>query len=93
MAIHIYEIDFEYFRKICVGMATYSSLRNSFKKYMYRISANSFRGNYSFLNLSLCTVTLITVHTGAETIQGRKLFKGGNYSRKYGTRKPASRAS
>ena len=27
---------------------------------------------------------LITVHTGAETIQGRKIFKGGNYSRKYG---------
>ena len=26
---------------------------------------------------------LITVHTGAETIQGRNLFKGGNYSRKY----------
>ena len=25
---------------------------------------------------------LITVHTGAETIQGRKLFKGGNYSQK-----------
>ena len=24
---------------------------------------------------------LVTVHTGAETIQGRKLFKGGNYSR------------
>ena len=24
------------------------------------------------------------VHTGAETNQGRKLFKGGNYSRKYG---------
>ena len=23
----------------------------------YRISANSFRGNYSFLNLSLCSVT------------------------------------
>ena len=35
----------------------------------YRISANSFRGKYSFLNLTLCTV-----HTGAETIQGRKLF-------------------
>ena len=35
---------------------------------------NSFRGNYS----------LVTVHTGAETIQGRKLFKGGNYSLKYG---------
>ena len=27
---------------------------------------------------------LVSVHTGAETIQGRKLFKGGNYSRKYG---------
>ena len=40
----------------------------------YRISANSFRGNYSFLNLNLCTVTKVTVHTGAETIQGRKLF-------------------
>ena len=27
---------------------------------------------------------LNTVHTGVEIIQGRKLFKGGNYSRKYG---------
>ena len=26
----------------------------------------------------------VTVHKGAETIQGRKLFEGGNYSRKYG---------
>ena len=26
----------------------------------------------------------MSVHTGAEAIQGRKLFKGGNYSRKYG---------
>ena len=39
-------------------------------KLIYRISANSFRGNYSFLNLA---------------IKVRKLFKGGNYSRKYGT--------
>ena len=46
----------------------------------YRISANSFRGIYSFFNLALCTVT---VHKSAETIQGRKLFKGGNYLRKY----------
>ena len=44
------------------------------------ISANSFRGNYSFLNLTLCTVR---VHTGVETTQERKLFKGGNYSQKY----------
>jgi hypothetical protein len=26
----------------------------------------------------------VTVHKSVETIQGRKLFKGGNYSRKYG---------
>ena len=44
----------------------------------YRISANSFHGNHSFLNLTLCTVTF---DHSAETIQGRKLFKGGNYSR------------
>ena len=37
----------------------------------YRISANSFRGNYYILNL---TNAKVTVHTGAETIQGRKLF-------------------
>ena len=50
--------------------------------YKYRISVNSFRGKYSFLNLTLCTVTLFTIHTGAETNQGRKLFKGRNYSQK-----------
>ena len=30
---------------------------------------------------------LVTVNKSAETIQGRKLFKGGNYSRKYGIQK------
>ena len=46
----------------------------------YRISANSFRGNYSVLNLTLCTVTFAhsTYRCGnysrEETIQGRKLF-------------------
>ena len=82
----------------------------------YRISANSFRRNYSILNLTLCTVTFVhsTYRCGnysrAETIRGntvfvkkflffyfclmycdlcsqyinvRKLFKGGNYMRKY----------
>ena len=34
-----------------------------------------------FWNKSYALWPLITVHTGAETIQGRKLFKGGNYSR------------
>ena len=28
----------------------------------------------------------VTVHKGAETIQGRKLLEGGNYMRKYGSR-------
>ena len=28
---------------------------------------------------------LLTVHTSEETIQGRKLFKGGNYLKKYGS--------
>ena len=46
---------------------------------IYRIFVNSFRGNYSFLNLALCTVT-----KGHRYIKVRKLFKGGNYSRKYG---------
>ena len=54
----------------------------------YRISSYSFRGNYSFLNLEIQRSHYIrpkvTVHKGAETIQGRKLFKGGNYMRKYG---------
>ena len=47
---------------------------------MYRISANSFRGNYPFLKKILCTVTFdhSTYRCGKysreETIQGRKLF-------------------
>ena len=36
------------------GWLALSILRHQCK---YRISANSFRGNYSFLNLALCTVT------------------------------------
>ena len=55
----------------------------------YPISSYSFRGNYTFLNLEIPRSHYIrpkvTVHKGAETIQGRKLFKGGNYMRKYGT--------
>ena len=29
----------------------------------------------------VCTVTFVAFHKSAETFQGRKLFKGGNYSR------------
>ena len=53
----------------------------------YRISSYSFRNNYYFLNLEIQRSQYIRpkvkVHKGAETIQGRKLFKGGNYMRKY----------
>ena len=64
-------------------------------KHTYRISSYSFRGNYSFLNLEIVANSnscrniyifyLINWFFAAETIQGRKLFKGGNYMRKYGT--------
>ena len=54
----------------------------------YRISSYSFRWNYSFLNLEIQRSQYlrpkVTVHKCAKTIQGRKLFKGGNYMRKYG---------
>ena len=67
------------------------STENNIKEYIqfeYRISSYGFRGNYSFLNLEIQRSQYIrpkvTVHKGAETIQGRKLLKGGNYSRKYG---------
>ena len=55
-------------------------------KTTYRISANSFRGNYSFLNLCLCTVTFdhSTYRCGnysrEETIQGQKLFAEIRYA-------------
>ena len=56
-------------------------MKNSKLKFSeYRISANSFRGNYSFLNLTLCSVTFghSTYRCGnysrEETIEGRKLF-------------------
>ena len=56
--------------------------------FIYCISSYSFRGNYSFLKLEIQRSQYIrpnvTVHKGAETFQGRKLFKGGNYMRKYG---------
>ena len=45
----------------------------------YRISLYSFRGNYSFLNLEIQRSQYIrpkvTVHKGAETIQGQKLYE------------------
>ena len=57
-------------------------------KNIYRSSSYSFRSNYSFLNLEILRSQYIgpkvIVHKCAENIQGRKLFKGGNYMMKYG---------
>ena len=68
----------------------WSNILFFFRKSKYRISSYSFRGNYSIFNLEIQRSQYIrpkvTVHKGAETIQGRKLFKGGNYMRKYGIR-------
>ena len=53
---------------------------------IYRTSANSFRGNYSFLNLTLCTVTFhhSTYRCGnysrEETIRGNTVHMGGQFS-------------
>jgi hypothetical protein len=61
---------------------------NNYVFLTYRISSYSFFGNYSFLNLEIQRSQdirpKITVHKCAETIHGRKLFKGGNYTGKYG---------
>ena len=62
-----------------LGFSTFS------EKNIYHISAYSFRGNYSFLNLTLCTVTFgnSTQRCGnysrEETIQGRKLYEEIRY--------------
>ena len=53
----------------------------------YRISANSFRGNYTFLKLTLCTVTFgdstqkCGNYSREESIQGRKLFAEIRYAK------------
>ena len=46
----------------------------------YRISANSFRGNSSFLT-KVQKLFKGGNYSREDTIQGWKLFKGGNYSR------------
>ena len=65
------------------------NITNFTNLFKYRISSYSFRGNYSFFKLEIQRSQYIrpkvTVHKVVETIQGRKLFKGGNYMRKYGT--------
>ena len=43
--------------KSIIRVSSFPKLFLNDKIYIYRISANSFRGNYSFLNLTLFTVT------------------------------------
>ena len=47
----------------------------------------SFQGNYSFLNLEIQWYIRpkVTVHNGAETIRGRKLYEGNTVHPKYNT--------
>ena len=51
------------------------------QRLVYLISSYSFRGNYSFFNLTLCTVTFGNSiyrcgnYSREETIQGRKLYE------------------
>ena len=51
----------------------------------YPISANSFCGNYHFLNLTLCSVTFGHSTYRCGNYSREQLFKGRNYSRKYGS--------
>ena len=68
------------YRKSMGGLKIFLGFKNKQTKIIYRISANSFRGNYSFLNLTLCTVTFVHItyrcgnYLREETIQGWKLF-------------------
>ena len=59
-----------------------NTLRNLF---IYRISSYSFRKNYSFFNLEIYRSQYIspkvTVHRGAETIQGRKQYEEIRYAK------------
>ena len=59
-----------------LGNSKTSHIGATFQNSKYRISSYSFRRNYSFLNLTLCTVTF---GTGAETIQGQKLYEEIRY--------------
>ena len=60
-----------------VALFNHFRYKAKFKKYYeYRISANCFRGNYSvFFGLMYCDLCW-------HYIKVRKLFKGGNYSRR-----------
>ena len=55
----------------------------------YRISASSFRGNYSFLNLTLCTVPFSNStyrcgnYSRAETIRGNTVYEFGHHYKQW----------
>ena len=70
---------------LCINFnSRYLFLIVSFILKTYCISAKSFRGNYSFFNSTLCTVTFGDRTYRCRNYSRAKLFKGGNYSRKYG---------
>ena len=61
---------------------TEKSSKTRLRNYNYRISANSFRGNFFVFESKKCGNFLLhKLIVAAETCEGGKLFKGGNYSR------------
>ena len=71
----MFHCDYELFLLFCLIYNLQIKLQS-----IYRISSYSFRGNYSFLNLTLCTVTFdhstyrCWNYSREETIQWGKLF-------------------
>ena len=72
----------------CGCVLKITCIENELYQIGYHISANSFRGNYSFFNLTLCTVTFgrgtyrCGNYSREETIQGRKQFPEIRYFKK-----------
>ena len=81
LAVHLHWLKIQKALIIPYSCKTYNILINLLTIYIaYRISANSFRRKYSFLNLTLWAVTFeystyrCRKYSREETIQGRKLF-------------------
>ena len=74
---HLLYLHFLELRKVCSDRIFWSEPNTVF---LHIVSAETIL----FWHWPYVLWPLLTVHKCAETIQGRKLFKGGNYMRKYG---------
>ena len=79
-----------YIVALCVGLKCPCKIHLNTQCGEGRLSPPITTGTPNVFHLSGITVWFkfgnpkVTVHKCAETLQGRKLFKGGNYMRKYG---------